>query len=64
MIRDLPILLAKTLAIWEALKHAVQEKHSRVIIESDSLTAIKPINGNSIPLILICNLVEDIKCLA
>lgn len=63
MITDLLILVVETLTIREALKHTIQENYSVIVIASDSLIAIHAINGNSIPPIFICNLVEDIKIL-
>lgn len=61
IIGDTPILVAETLAIRNAVKQAIQENHSKVIIESDPLIAIQAINGKSIPPIHSCNLVEDIN---
>lgn len=64
MIGDIPILVAEILAICEALFHAIQEKNTSVIIESNSLIGIQAINGNTLSPFLICNLVEETKNLA
>lgn len=39
----------------------MQENYAKVIIDSDSIIALQAITGNSTPVILIYNLVEDIK---
>lgn len=61
---DISIPVAETLAIWKALKHAIQEKTPRVFIENDSLLVIQAINGNTLLPFHISNLVENIKNLA
>lgn len=58
-IGDIPILVVETLDIWNTLKQAIQKNYWKVITESNSLIAIQATNGNSIPPIQICNLVED-----
>lgn len=45
---DMPILVAKVLAIREALKHAIQGENFRVTIQSDSLITIQVINRNTL----------------
>lgn len=63
-IADIPIPVVETLAFWNAVKQAIYENYSKVIVESDPLIAIQALNGKSVPPLHICNLVEDIIMLA
>lgn len=51
---DVPVLVIEILAIGNALKQAIHENYSKVIIESDSLIAIQAISGKLIPPTYIC----------
>lgn len=61
---DLNILSAEVLAIRQAVIHAKAKNYPKVIIGSDSLTAIQALNEATNPLFFIAPLVEDIKNLA
>lgn len=58
--RDILILVTETIAIRKTLMQAINDKCSKVIIESDSLIAIQTINREFDPSKDICNLVPDI----
>lgn len=60
-IGDISILVRETLAIREAVKHAIQKKNLKIIIENDFLIAIQGINENNTPSFFIEISVEDIK---
>lgn len=63
-IRDIPVFLKETLVIRNAWIDVCNSKYSNVIIESDSVIVIQAINGKSIRLKVIYNLVEDIIVLS
>lgn len=63
-IGNLPVLMSKTLAIWNSLKRVNQERYSKAIIESDSRITIHAVNGKSKPPMRIYSLSEDIIMLA
>lgn len=55
------ILTAEVLTIRETVIHARKSNFSKVIIESDSLMAIRTLNGSITPLYFMGNLVKDIN---
>lgn len=57
------ILVTETLVIREATVTIIQKQSAQIIIESDSLIAIKAINEEINPPSHIRNLVEDVKIL-
>lgn len=58
-IENTAVLVTETFTIQNTLCHAIQNKYTKVITDSDSLVAIQAITGKSVPSKNICSLVED-----
>lgn len=62
-IGDHPILVAKTLAIREAIKITVRVKMNNIIVESDSQVTIFSIMDKMVAPKTVLVLVDDMKCI-